>query len=327
MGEFQTIIYHGRNWPEKFDDERDEYLMAKIGRPVNLVSIGLTSDEQNLSKILSLIEQEGNEGVDLMVFPELALGYSIIDSTSNEIAKIQAMAAKKGVYIVFTAFRYGEREAVHNASWVIDRQGNIMGIYDKAFPYITDEHGDPDCVPGKDMMVFDMDFGKVGIANCFDANFPDAFKRLSDLGAELVVFPSGYSAGASLQAHAINHHYYIVSSTVVPDCLAYDITGQEIYYQKTPGLNISRLTLDLDRCIFHYDLNIKKRDRLLQDYADAIEMDNCLERESWFTLKAKKPGVSVQKLAADYELETLSHYKKRKSDELDGLRGYTLRSL
>ena len=298
--------------------------MEKIGRPVSLVSIGLTSGELNLAKILSLVEQQCYEGTDLVFFPELALGYSIIETNGIEISQIQEIAGMKGIYIVFTAFRHGEGADVHNASWVIDRSGNLMGIYDKAFPFITDEHGDPPCAPGKDMRVFDMDFGRIGITNCFDANFPDAYKRLSDLGAELVLFPSGYSAGTVLQAHAINHNYYIISGTTVPDCVVYDITGQEIYYQKTPGLNISHITLDLDRRIFHYDLNIKKRDKLLQDYAGAIELVICLERESWFVLRAKKPGINVKKIAAEYGLEELTDYKKRKTDEINTLRGFKL---
>jgi len=211
---------------------------------------------------------------------------------------------------------------------LIDRKGNIAGIYDKVFPFWGEGFHDPPSVPGKDIPVFETDFGKIGMAICFDANFPDAFKRLSDLGAELVIWPSAYSGGMSLQAHAINHNYYIVTSTLVPDCIMYDITGREIYYQKNPaGINISRLNIDLDRRIFHFDLNIGKRDRLLREHAGEIEQDTCLEREGWFTLRALKSGVSVKKLAKEYGLEELSDYKKRKGDELDRLRGFSLRSL
>jgi len=208
------------------------------------------------------------------------------------------------------------------------RKGNIAGTYDKAFPFWGEGFADPPCLPGKDASVFETDFGKVGISNCFDVNFPDVYKRLSDLGAELVLYPSGYSAGTSLQAHAINHNYYVVSSTLAPDCVMYDINGREIYYKKTPGgVNVSRLTVDLDRCIFHFDLNLAKRDKLLANHADEIEQDTILEREAWFTLRAIKPEVSARKLAAEYGLEELGHYKKRKSDELDKLRGFSLRSL
>ncbi len=44
----------------------------------------------------------------------------------------------------------------------------------------------------------------------------------------MVIWPSAYSAGRSLQAQAINFHYYIVSATHVPDCLVFDIDGEQL---------------------------------------------------------------------------------------------------
>ena len=306
---------------------------TKVGRPVNILCIGVSGNEnRTLPDLLSLLRREIKDCDDLVLLPELALGMTIIDTEGIEVSKIQDIAAEKKVYIAFTSFRQvlspeGKRHDTYNSTWFIDRCGDVVGIYDKVFPYWSPEHDDPPAIPGKDMCVFDVDFGKVGITNCFDANFPDAYKRLSDLGAELVLFPSGYSAGTQLQAHALNHNFYIVSSTTKPDCVVYDITGKEIFYQTTPGINICRVTIDLDRCIFHYDMNLDKRNKLLKEHLGEVEQEVCLEREAWFTLRALKSGVSAKALASKYGLEELTAYKKRKSNELDGLRGYSLRSL
>ena len=302
--------------------------MIGIRRKINILSIGVSGKNQNIAALVSLIEQESRESDDLIVLPEMCLGFDVVSMCDEVVTKICETAERKGVYIIFTFFRCGEDDKTYNTSILIDREGNITGIYDKAYPFWGEGFSDPPCVPGKDARVFETDFGKIGISNCFDVNFPDVYKRLSELGAELVLYPSGYSAGMSLQAHAINHNYYIVSSTLVPDCVLYDINGQELHYQKgEDGVNISRLTVDLDRCIFHFDLNLAKRDKLLTDHADKIEQDTFLEREGWFTLRALKSEVSVRKLAAEYGLEELTHYKKRKSNELDKLRGFSLRSL
>jgi len=302
--------------------------MINTSRTVNIISIGVSGENQNLAALLELIERESRKSDDLIILPEMCLGYSIIGMNDEAVIKICETAGRKGVYIVFTVFRYGDNGETYNTSILIDPRGNIAGIYNKVYPFWGEGFPDPPCLPGKDIPVFETDFGRIGITNCFDVNFPDVYKRLSDLEAELVLYPSGYSAGMSLQAHAINHNYYIVSSTLTPDCVMYDINGQEIYYQKgANGVNISRLTVDLDRSIFHFDLNLAKRDKLLTDHANKIEQDTCLERESWFTLRAIKPGASVKKIAAEYRLEELSHYKKRKSGELDELRGFSLRSL
>ena len=290
-------------------------------RNVNLVSIGFDSGHQNLNSICAIVEQQVQDGVDLVLLPEMCLAYELFYMDGKEVKAMSELAARKNVYIVFTSF-FSVNNENFNRSVMFDRGGEIAGIYDKAFTFFGEGFLDPPCVPGKEIPVFKTDFGVIGISNCFDVNFPQVYKKLSDQNAEIVLYPSGYTAGMSLQAHAINHNYYIVSSTLKPDCLLYDISGREAYYKTTPGVNISPLTIDLDRCIFHFDYNLQKRDRLLKENADIIEQDSCFEREGWFTLKSKKPGVSARQLASDYCLEELSQYKKRKADELNELRGF-----
>ncbi|MCL2816198.1 MAG: carbon-nitrogen hydrolase family protein, partial [Oscillospiraceae bacterium] len=207
--------------------------MAYINRQINIISIGVSGKSQNLPDLLRLIEQESRNCTDMIVLPEMCLGFDIEIMKCEAVGRMCETAERRGAYIVFTFFRRGENEGskeTYNTSLLIDRKGNIAGIYDKVYPFWGEGFRDPPCLPGKDAPVFETDFGKVGISNCFDVNFPDVYKRFSDQGAELVLYPSGYSAGMSLQAHAINHNYYIVSSTLVPDCVMYDINGQETYY-------------------------------------------------------------------------------------------------
>ena len=153
-------------------------------------------------------------------------------------------------------------------------------IYDKVYPYHEEFKLDPPVEVGTEVPVIDTDFGRIGMVICFDVNFPEVWKRLADQGAELVIWVSAYSAGTSLLAHALNHNYYIVSSTLAGDCIVYDINGRELLNEKSPGINISRITLDLDRGIYHENYNLEKRDRLLKDYEGSIVQDFHMERES-----------------------------------------------
>jgi hypothetical protein len=175
---------------------------------------------------------------------------------------------------------------------------------------------------GDEVPVFQVDFGRLGLAICFDANFPEVWKRLADQGAELVAWSSAYSAGTTLQAHALVHHYTIVTSTQTSDCIVYDITGQEILYEKADGLNVTHLTLDLDRGIYHENFNLEKRDRLLQEHAGEVVQEQWLEREQWFVLRAGRPGVSARALARAYGLEELRDYIARSRREIDRMRGW-----
>ena len=181
----------------------------------------------------------------------------------------------------------------------------------------------PPINPGEASRVYRADFGRIGFATCFDANFPEVWKGLADNGAEVVVWPSAYSAGRSLQAHAINHHYYIVSCSWTPDCIVYDITGERLVYETgSKDVNVSRVTLDLDRVIFHENFNLDKRDKLLREHAQDVTQEQWLKLEQWFVLRAKRPGVSARELARAYELEELRHYLDRSRAAIDQRRGW-----
>ncbi len=168
-----------------------------------------------------------------------------------------------------------------------------------------------------------LDFGNVGLAICYDAKFPEVWQRLRDKGAELVVWSSAYSGGTELQAFSLLHHYYIVTSTWTGDCLVYDMTGECLLDERSEStITVARITLDMDRMIYHYNFNMDKRKRLLEKHSDDIMLDCDLSREEWFVLKAKKPGVSVRKLGRKFGLEELRDYKDRSRVQIDKKRGF-----
>lgn len=133
----------------------------------------------------------------------------------------------------------------------------------------------------------------------------------------MVIWPSAFSADTSLQAHAMNHHYYIVSVTQTSDCLAYDITGEKLLCQKNEKGNVATVTLDLDRGIYHQNFGIPKRNERLQEHGEDVERENWMELEKWFVLKAKRPGVSARELAKQHGMEELHHYLDRSRRSTD----------
>lgn len=259
----------------------NQYNSAESGcGKAEIVSISLKP--RQLDEILSILKTEAAKGGDLLLLPETCLGNDIIlETEGSEVAKVAEIAAMYGIYIVFPVYRKTAKCQRLNSSILINRKGGITGIYDKAYPYWSEFDLAPPATPGENIPVFDTDFGKIGLAVCFDANFPVVFRLLSDGGARLVLWSSAYSAGTSLQAHALNHNYMIISSTMTPDCAVYDINGREIFYQQggVADIFVSRVFIDLDRCIFHQNFNMDKMKKLLQDHAGEVEMDTWLERE------------------------------------------------
>ena len=304
----------------------------KIGRPVRIVSIGFTEGHQ-LEEITGLVDKEGAQGTDLIALPETWRGQ---DDKSTEtldgptVTAMASLARKHQTYIVCPIDRQ-EGKRRYNSSILLDRQGQVVLVYNKLYPVWMVEcmmRGNPakGVTPGDGISVHQADFGRIGLAICFDVNWGALWQRMANQGAELVIWSSAYSAGRSLEAQAIMNNYYIVSSTWTPDCLVFDIDGEQLLHEKENqghGLNISRITLDLDRCIFHQDLNLPaKRDKLLKEHGDDVAQEKWMPMEGWFVLKAKRPGVSARELARQYGLEELAPYLNRSRCEIDKCRGW-----
>lgn len=293
----------------------------QLGRPVRITSLSFY--DKGLDEIARLVDSEGAKGVDLIALPETwNMQYKnqpeALDGPT--VTAMRELAARHRTYLVCPIDRQdGDRRV--NSAVLIDRVGRVVCVYDKVYPYWSEFDLTPCVQPALSAPpVYDADFGRIGLAICFDVNFPSVWQTLADQGAELVIWPSAYSAGTSLQAHALNHHFYIVTSTYTKDCIVYDITGQEVLYEKSDEINISRVTLDLDRGIYHENFNIAKRDRLLAEHGDAVEVEQWLPREQWFILRAKQPGVSARQLAQQYGLEELRAYLTRSRTAIDQLR-------
>jgi predicted amidohydrolase len=297
--------------------------MKQIGRPVRITSVSFPNG-RTLLEIAHVVDREASRGCDLVILPETWLGQGDHEPEPLDgltVSTMAALAKEHQCYIVCPIDRIdGSRR--FNTSVLIDRAGQVAGRYDKVYPYWSEFDVQPPVEAGNEAPVFELDFGRLGLAICFDANFPAVWQRLADQGAELVAWSSAYSAGTTLQAHALTHHYSIVTSTQTSDCIVYDITGQEVLYERSDDLNVAHTTLDLDRGIYHENFNLEKRDKMLRERAGEVVQEQWLEREQWFVLRAGRPGVSARALARAYGLEELRDYIERSRREIDRMRGY-----
>lgn len=294
-----------------------------IGRPVRIGTLSRPPTD-NLMELVAEVRDVAEQGpADLIVLPETCRGQS--DTTYEPAAgpTVEAMrelARTHHTYLLCPIDRF-EDERRSNSAVLIDRDGGITDIYEKMYPYWPELDLDPPVRPGPRAAVWDTDFGKLGVAICFDINFAAVWQDLADHGAELVVWPSAYAGGSILGAYARIHHYYVVSCTQAVDCRVYDVTGDEVLHSHGGASLAERITLDLDRGIYHENFNMEKLRRLLDERPDDVELEAHLEPEQWFVLRARRRGVSVRRLAAEYGLEELRTYVSRSRATIDGRRG------
>ena len=293
----------------------------KIGRPVRVVSLSFYPND--FSEILKIVDQEGAKGTDIIVLPETWRGDQLVETLEGEsITELSKLAKRHKTYII-SPIELKDGKNRFNSAVLIDRKGKVVGRYDKVYPYWSEFELNPPVDPGlSGAPVFETDFGKIGMAICFDANFPEVWQALKDKGAEVVFWSSAYSAGTQLQAYSLLHHYYIVTSTYSGDCQVYDITGKRIIDKKSDDVTIVRATLDLDRKIYHTNFNMGKLDKLLKTHGKEVEKEVYMEREAWFVLRSKKPGVQASLLAEEFEMEELTDYQNRSRRAIDKKRGF-----
>ncbi len=90
----------------------------------------------------------------------------------------RAFAKESGIYIVLGAMTL-ERGKPYNSAILIDRKGEILGVYHKNW---TD--------PDKDLLVFETELGKIGLCICYDRQLPETCRVLRLKGAEMILIPT-----------------------------------------------------------------------------------------------------------------------------------------
>lgn len=283
-------------------------------RPVTIACVcGPLGDEE---AFLRLANEAAGQRPDLVVLPEVWQGWEDGPDRDGATNELRALAKRCGVYIIHPTIRE-EGGVKYNTALVIGRDGEFVGHYDKRYPY-WGEIGQ--VAPGGAARVIELDFGKVGIAICFDANFPGVWAEAARQGAELMIWPSAYGAGMQLAAHALNHHYPIVTATLSGHSMAFDLDGQRTVNVRSDAHFIQWHALDLDRAIFHENFNEEKLKALLKEKPPRVEVEKRRTDEQWIIVRSAMAGQSAREVCRAAGMEELRQYKLRSQMEIDAMR-------
>jgi predicted amidohydrolase len=86
-----------------------------------------------------------------------------------------------------TVIERGPGGELWNTAVIFSPQGELVAAYHKMFPWRPFEPW----TPGREFVVFDMpDVGRFGLSICYDAWFPEVFRNLAWMGAEVILNPA-----------------------------------------------------------------------------------------------------------------------------------------
>ncbi|WP_210529603.1 carbon-nitrogen hydrolase family protein [Rubellimicrobium arenae] len=157
----------------------------------------------NLAATLSEVERVAGlaaaRGTGLLVFPEGYLtGYHLPRLSPGDLTGVEAalgqvgrIGARAGLGIVIGSHT-GDGDTIRNSAVAFDAAGTEMGRYHKRALFGPWEKGT--FRPGQQTCLFDCAGLKVGLAICYDVEFPELIRPYARLGADLVVVPTALMA-------------------------------------------------------------------------------------------------------------------------------------
>jgi predicted amidohydrolase len=198
-------------------------------------------------KIEALVKQASDSGAQLLMLPEYAGteigGYQPTDhelyaamqphlkaylDLFNKLASLYQIYIQAGSVIEAIAEnQYVNRAYFFSPNGEIAYQDKLQLIeYEKSLEVITH---------GKSQTIFDTALGKIGIAICYDSEFPEIVRKLVNAGAWLILVPSYTVSIAahqrvflSCRARALENQCYVATAFIVGEVAVSDPTEHAV---------------------------------------------------------------------------------------------------
>lgn len=240
----------------------------------------------NLTEARRLIAMAARAGAGLAVLPENFALMPVREEDRILSAEpagdgpiqtfLSAQAREHGLWLVggTIPLRTADTARVRAACLAYDPKGNCVGRYDKIHLFdVRLANGEAyeesrGIEAGTEAVVVQTDFGRLGLAVCYDLRFPELFRKLLDAGAEFVAVPSAFTAHTGrahweplVRARAIENLTYVIAANQG----GYHINGRETHGDSmivSPwGEVLDRLARGSGVVLADYDADYQRRTR------------------------------------------------------------------
>jgi predicted amidohydrolase len=179
-------------------------------------------------QIPAIAEQAALDKADLLLFPEEVAQGGDVSKGDSLLNLLSSLAAKHKMYISTSMLIIDKTDGHrYNRGVLYDRNGALIGEYDKIHPY-SPEVNDKGVRPGTKTDIFETDFGKVGIIICYDSWFTDVTQLLALKGAEVILFPVAGYYRSIIPARAADNGVRFVISVLGGKYGIFDTAGRDV---------------------------------------------------------------------------------------------------
>jgi deaminated glutathione amidase len=193
---------------------------------------------RNVETALRLVNEAADLGAKLVALPEnfpymgpeegrLASAETVEGPT---LGALREVATRRGLFIVAGSFPETSTRPrmTANTSVVIADDGSIVAIYRKIHLFdvnIPDgaRYAESEVVvAGDKVVVAPTPLGRIGLTVCYDLRFPELYRKLASLGAEVITIPSAFTLFTGkdhwevlVRARAIENLAYVIAPAQV----------------------------------------------------------------------------------------------------------------
>ena len=280
------------------------------------------SSQQLVEKVKSFwrskLEKVLSDKPDIIVLPEccdIIFGLSPeqrIDYNNNKGNQIRdffsGIAKENNCYITYSAGRILPDGTRRNSTQIIDRKGNIAGVYNKNHLTIGDNENNG-TLYGAEAKVIPCDFGNVACVICFDLNFDELRYKYIQQKPDLILFSSFYHGGLMQNYWAYSCRSYFVGCVLEDQNTIISPVG-EIVAKSTNYYTHITDVINLDYVICHLDYNRPKLENMKKKYGYRVKISDPGHLGS-VLVTSETDEITAMDLVNEFELETLDEYFER----------------
>lgn len=175
---------------------------------IALIQMHVTNDKQvNVDNAEKYIIDATKMGANIIALPEMFntpyqnSKFPLFAETENgeTIKRLSKIAKENSVYLIGGSIPEKDGNKLYNTSFIFDKKGHIIGRHRKMHLFDIDIVGgisfkESDTLSsGNDVTVCDTEYGKIGIAICFDIRFPELARLMVDNGARMIFVPAAFN--------------------------------------------------------------------------------------------------------------------------------------
>ncbi len=213
--------------------------MTNSVKTLEIAAVQLSTQDdivQNLSFACSMVHRAARRGAQAVVLPE-NLAFMGPEWRKREMAAplepghetfeaLSKTASNAGVWIIAGGLPEASEDPQrpYNTCAAFSPEGDLAAKYRKIhlfhveLPDGTRWQEQHACLPGDKAVCVDILGFRVGLSICYDIRFPEMYRRLQDMGADVLVVPSAFTPTTGkdhwhvlLRARAIENQSYVVA--------------------------------------------------------------------------------------------------------------------